>query len=233
MRRSWYRPVVQFAAVDRPPTIAGHLTVVAIRSRSSTVWRRWLAARPSRVVPLTAPCQAASTHHRPSSALREFDDPMHWIVEPNALAYGVGEDRAEECHGAPSDTTTATYDRETAWLGLLPDGCLAGSDIVHEAFNIVSPDRIDRYTPKQWNDVRAMRPRSEISADSVLAIFRRVSSRPASTSARYWPHNSATVVALRPAILSARGSAPLTTSPRTRRASLTGCVGPPGCLPIV
>ena len=68
---------------------------------------------------------------------------MRRIAEPNALAHGVGEDRAEECHGAPSDTTTATYDRETAWLGLLPGDRLAGSDIVHEAFNIVSPDRLD------------------------------------------------------------------------------------------
>ena len=45
---------------------------------------------------------------------------MHRIVEPNALAHGVGEDGAEQCHGAPGDTTTAANDRETAWLGLLP-----------------------------------------------------------------------------------------------------------------
>ena len=51
------------------------------------------------------------------------------------------------------DTTTAAYDRETAWLGLLPGGRLAGSDIVHEAFNIVSSDRLDRHSPKQGNDV--------------------------------------------------------------------------------
>ena len=55
-----------------------------------------------------------------SPAFGEPDDPMHRIVEPNALAHGVGEDRAEQCHGAPGDTTTAAYDRETAWLGLLP-----------------------------------------------------------------------------------------------------------------
>jgi hypothetical protein len=39
------------------------------------------------------------------------------------------------------------------WLGLLPGGRLAGSDVVHEAFNIVSPDRLDRHLPTQGNDV--------------------------------------------------------------------------------
>jgi hypothetical protein len=51
---------------------------------------------------VSMPAQAAGTRHWSaveSSALREFDDPMHWIVEPNALAHGVGEDRAEQCHG--------------------------------------------------------------------------------------------------------------------------------------
>jgi hypothetical protein len=47
---------------------------------------------------------------------------------------------------------------------------------------------------------RAIRPRSEINVLSFLAICRRVSSRPASTSMRYWRHSSATVIALRPAI---------------------------------
>ena len=36
----------------------------------------------------------------------------------------------------------------------------------------------------------SIRPRSEISVDSFLAAFLRVSTRPASTSARYWRHSS-------------------------------------------
>ena len=61
--------------------------------------------------------------HQPSLSppFGEFDDAMRRVVDPNALVYGIAEDRAEQCHGAPGDTTTAAYDRETAWLGLLPD----------------------------------------------------------------------------------------------------------------
>ena len=88
-----------------------------------------------------------------SPAFGEPDDPMHRIVEPNALAHGIAEDRAEQCHGAPGDTTTAAYDRETAWLGLLPACRLAGSDVVHEAFDIIPPDRLHRHPPEQRDDV--------------------------------------------------------------------------------
>ena len=47
----------------------------------------------------------------------------------------------------------AAHDRQTAWLGLFPGGRLAGGDIVHEAFHIVPPDRLDRHPPEQRDDV--------------------------------------------------------------------------------
>ena len=174
MRQSWCQPVEQFVAADRTPD----------HRRPSTSPRRHPVKIISHVAAMAGFQTFAVFNARPSCRYSslvsrrcrrpfgEFDDPMHRIVEPNALAHGIAEDRPEQCHGAPGDTTTTAYDRETTWLGFLPGGRLAGSDVVHEAFNIVSPDRLDRHSPKQGNDV-SRDPRSEISGTTpalMLAI---------------------------------------------------------------
>ena len=73
-----------------------------------------------------------------SSAFGEFDDATRRVVEPNALAHGVGKYRAQQADGATGNTTATAHDRETAWLGLLLGGRLADSDVVHEAFDVAA-----------------------------------------------------------------------------------------------
>ena len=241
MRRSWCRPVVQFVVADRPPTIAGPaLRRVAIRSGSSAMWRRWLASRP--LLLRLRQCHAKLSvlvigQPSLSSAFGEFDDAMHRIVDPKALANGIGEDRTEQCRRCDRrhhDHRARPRDRvawSSPWPAVLPAATSCMKRSTSFRLTVLTGIR-----PSKGMMCRAIRPRSEISVDSFLAIFRRVSSRPASTSARYCWHSSATVIALRPAILSASGIGdPWPPRRRTRRASWRAVSGDQGdpCLPIV
>ena len=78
---------------------------------------------------------------------------MRRVVEAKTLANGVGEDGTEQPDTATGDTTPTTNDRQTAWLGLLPGGCLARGDVVHEAIDIITRDRGHRLPAEQGDDV--------------------------------------------------------------------------------
>ena len=69
---------------------------------------------------------------------------MCWVVEPKTLANSIGKDGTEQPDTTTGNTTPTRNDRQTAWLGLLPGGRLARSDIMHEAIDIVARDRSHR-----------------------------------------------------------------------------------------
>jgi hypothetical protein len=72
---------------------------------------------------------------------RTARDTVRGVIEANAIAYGIGEDGAQQPYGARGDTSTTTDYRHAMWLGLLSDRRDTGSDIVHEGFDVVARDR--------------------------------------------------------------------------------------------
>ena len=219
--------------IDLRPSQAPALRHVAIRSGPSTRWQRWLASQTFSCSPSTAPCRAVGTHHRSVVVLvvlREPDDAMRRVVDPKALAHGVGEDRAEQrrrCgrrrhghHARPRDHAASS----SPGPAVMPAATSCMKALRHRS-GVIAATGIRPSSGMMW---RSIRPRSEISVNSFWRILRRVRSRPASTSARYCWQSSATVIASRPAILSAIGIGTLDHFAKDAPGFLACRIGRPG-----
>ena len=128
------------------------------------MWRQWPASHILAVFNTRAklPILIISQPSLPSS-IGGTGRYQRRVVEAKTLANGVGEDGTEQPDTATGDTTPTTNDRQTAWLGLLPGGCLARGDVVHEAIDIITRDRGHRLPASKGTMWRTIRPRSEIS----------------------------------------------------------------------
>src|SRR6185437_9060147 len=75
------------------------------------------------------------------------------VVSAHALADCVSKDRTKQADSARCNTMPTTNDRQTAWLGLLAASSDAGSYIMHEGFNIIPSDRLDRHSAEQRDNM--------------------------------------------------------------------------------
>ena len=111
-----------------------------------------------------------------SSAFGELDDPVHRIVDASALAHGIAEDRPSSATVRPATPRPPrTIERPRGLVFSLTAVLSAATSCMKRS----TSSRLTVLTgirPSKGTMCRAIRPRSEISVDSVLASFRRVSS---------------------------------------------------------